>query len=115
MKSDTRDLRFLAVLTVVLVCLAIPAVFTLPAYGSEIVGWGSQKTPNAPLTNLTKIAASGSSLAIKSDGSIVGWGWNYAGQCNVPSSNSGFVAIIWTCHQSKQKFISTLVGIKGGD
>ena len=73
MKRDTRGLRGLAVLTAVLVCLAVQGVFTLPAYGSEVVSWGSQKTPNAPLTNLTKIAAGGShSLALKSDGSIVG-------------------------------------------
>ncbi len=59
----------------VLVCLAVQAVFTLPAYGQEIVIWGSIKTPNAPLTNLTKIAAGGAhGLALKSDGTIVGWG-----------------------------------------
>jgi len=88
MKSDTRGLRCLAVLTAVLVCLAVQAVFTLPVYGHEIVGWGTQKTPNASLTNITKIAAGyGHALALKSDGSIVGWGDNGYGQATPPDGN----------------------------
>jgi hypothetical protein len=57
--------------------LIVPLVFSPcpPAFASEVVGWGGQKLPNAPLTNLTKIAAGGEhNLALKSDGSIVGWG-----------------------------------------
>ena len=30
---------------------------------------------------------------MKGDGSIVAWGWNEYGQCNVPAPNSGFVAV----------------------
>ena len=33
------------------------------------------------------------SLGLKSDGSIVAWGDNDDGQCDVPSPNKGFVAI----------------------
>ncbi|NIM51884.1 MAG: hypothetical protein GTO22_22010, partial [Gemmatimonadales bacterium] len=33
------------------------------------------------------------SLGLKSDGSIVAWGWNDYGQCDVPSPNTGFVAV----------------------
>jgi hypothetical protein len=33
------------------------------------------------------------SLGVKSDGSIVAWGYNDQGQCNVPAPNSGFVAV----------------------
>jgi hypothetical protein len=40
MKIGTRGLRGFTVLTVVLTCLVVQAVFTLPAYGDEIVGWG---------------------------------------------------------------------------
>ena len=29
----------------------------------------------------------------RASGEIVGWGWNYYGQCNVPSPNAGFVAV----------------------
>ena len=33
------------------------------------------------------------SLGLKADGSIVAWGDNGSGQCNVPAPNSGFVAV----------------------
>ncbi|MBN2027955.1 MAG: hypothetical protein JW854_14495, partial [Actinobacteria bacterium] len=33
------------------------------------------------------------SLGLKSDGTIVAWGWNDFGQCDVPAPNSGFVAV----------------------
>jgi hypothetical protein len=33
------------------------------------------------------------SLGLKADGSIIAWGYNYHGQCSVPSPNTGFVAI----------------------
>ena len=33
------------------------------------------------------------SLGVKADGSIVAWGDNGYGQCNVPAPNSGFVAV----------------------
>jgi hypothetical protein len=33
------------------------------------------------------------SLGLKSDGSIVAWGRNNAGQCNVPSPNASFMAV----------------------
>ena len=38
-------------------------------------------------------AGSGHSLGLKSDGSIVAWGQNDYGQCDVPAPNSGFVAV----------------------
>jgi uncharacterized repeat protein (TIGR01451 family) len=93
MKSDKRGFKYF-VIRVVFACLVILAVlFPLPAYSSEIVGWGIQKTPNAPLTNLTKIAAGGfHSLALKSDGSIVGWGYNFYGQATPPAGND-FLAV----------------------
>ena len=40
------------------------------------------------------MAAGGShSLGLKADGSIVAWGWNGYGQCNVPAPNADFVAV----------------------
>ncbi len=74
MKSDTRGLGGFGVLTVVLTCLAVQAVFTLPAYGDEIVAWVGPPSP--PQGNDFTAIAPGywHSLALKVDGSIVGWG-----------------------------------------
>ncbi len=92
MRNNAKDLRRLAVFTV-FACFAIQAVFTPSAYGHGISGWGSQKTPDAPLTNVTKIAAgSNHSLALKSDGSLVGWGRDNYGQAT-PPAGTDFVAI----------------------
>ncbi len=33
------------------------------------------------------------SLALLEDGSIVAWGYNRSGQCDVPAPNTGFVAV----------------------
>jgi hypothetical protein len=33
------------------------------------------------------------SLGLKSDGSIVGWGYNFDGECNVPAPNADFIAV----------------------
>jgi len=60
----------------------------------EIYGWGSQKLPNDPLADVSKIAAGGGhSLALKSDGSIIGWGLDaWFAQATPPVGND-FVAI----------------------
>jgi alpha-tubulin suppressor-like RCC1 family protein len=52
------------------------------------------KRLDEPLTNVIRIAAGGEHcLALKADGSIVAWGENNFGECDVPSPNKDFTAI----------------------
>ena len=63
------------VIAIIAAGLLFTTLFAPYAAGYEVVGWGAEKLPNVPLTNIAKIAAGeGHSLALKSDGSIVGWG-----------------------------------------
>ena len=60
----------------------------------SIVGWGSQVVGVDLSADFVAVAAGDyHSLGLKSDGSIVAWGANGAGQCNVPAPNAGFVAL----------------------
>jgi alpha-tubulin suppressor-like RCC1 family protein len=67
---------------------------SLQVQGGSIVGWGSQVV-GVDLDKDFKAVAAGDwhSLGLKSDGSIVAWGYNGYGECNVPSPNAGFVAV----------------------
>ena len=61
----------------------------------SVVGWGGQVVvePEA-LTDFIAVAGGGiHSLGLKSDSTILAWGWNDSGQCNVPSPNAGFIAV----------------------
>jgi len=63
----------------------------------SITNWGcwggppNNCTAPAPNTDFVAIAAGGSALGLKADGTIVEWGAGY--WCNVPLPNSGFIAI----------------------
>ena len=61
----------------------------------SVFGWGNQLMPVVqPGTHFTQVAAgTHHSLALKSDGTVVAWGFNYSGQCTVPSGLSGVIAI----------------------
>src|SRR5438477_2494510 len=70
--------------------------------GGSIIGWGQRVVvPQSEMTNLTAIAAGGSGiggygshgLGLRHNGTIVAWGGNDFGQCNVPAPNSDFIAI----------------------
>ena len=61
----------------------------------SVFGWGNQVIPYVqPGTGFKAIAAgSAHSLALKDDGTVVGWGLNNCGQAAVPSGLTGVVAM----------------------
>jgi hypothetical protein len=64
------------------------------AKSGKIIGWGSQVVGIDLSGGFSKVAAgSFHSLGLKQDGSIVAWGDNTYGECNIPSPNNGFIAI----------------------
>jgi len=66
----------------------------LPAQEGSIIGWGDQVVGGDLDSGLVAVAGGWyHSLGLKADGSIVAWGVNGDGQCNVPEPNSGFVAV----------------------
>jgi len=79
-------------ITIVSIVLFISAASNL--YAATVKGWGEQVVGGDPSGGFVKVSAGGShSLALKQDGSIVAWGYNWKGQCSIPSPNSGFIAI----------------------
>jgi hypothetical protein len=80
-----------AIVLVIVLFLLFPAQ---SAFGGSIIGWGGQVVGGDLSGGFVKVAAGGfHSLGLRQDGSIVAWGYNYEGQCNIPSPNSGFIAI----------------------
>jgi hypothetical protein len=70
--------------------------FSAAGQSTTVVGWGwnnnGQATPPAGLTNIVAVSAGGGqSLALRADGTVVGWGF----QPNVPPGLNGVAAI--TC------------------
>jgi hypothetical protein len=86
----------LAVSNIAGIIYGSPVIFTT---GLKITVWGGQpayKLTPVPtdLTNIVAVAAGAyHSLALKSDGTVVAWGWNVYGQTNVPSTLSNVVSI----------------------
>ena len=81
-----------------LMCLYIFLLGTGAALGQStgsIIGWGDQiVVEQSELDSLVAVAAGWyHNLGLKSDGTIVGWGWNDDGQCDIPEPNEGFVAV----------------------
>src|SRR5436190_1491783 len=86
-----RSLIRMILLVALLTGLTYSPVWGIPNAGS-LVAWGETSVPPAG-NNFVAIAASeGNSLALKSDGSLAGWGYNSDGETNVPSGHD-FVAI----------------------
>ena len=85
--------------TVLVLCLVLqagsgPARADDPAPTGSIVGWGEQVVGVDLSSGFESVAAGYyHSLGLKTDGSIVAWGYNNYGQCDVPSPNTDFTAV----------------------
>ena len=87
--KNSRETLLITLLSIVLV---ISATYNLSA--DSIKSWGYQVVGVDMSSGFTAVAASDlHSLGLKQDGSIVAWGDNEYGQCNVPEPNAGFIAI----------------------
>ena len=74
-----------------------------PPSGCAVVGWGDssvgQATPPAGLSNVTAIAAGDvHSLALKSDGTVVGWGYTFGYGAETPPAGLSDVTAISAAH-----------------
>jgi len=65
-----------------------------PTTNVVVVAWGSYPSLPPNLTNVTALSAGTyHSLALRSDGTVVVWGDNFAGQTNVPSGLTNVMAV----------------------
>jgi alpha-tubulin suppressor-like RCC1 family protein len=90
------------------------AVATL-VMGYPIIAWGSDAdgiVSNIPEGNDFTDVAAGKyhALAIRSNGSLVAWGWNDDGQCNVPEGNDFIALTGGTRHSIALKSDGSLAG-----
>jgi len=105
-----KRLFLLSFLSLAFLCLSAP---TLQAeQQGEIYGWGETKLLNGQtLSNISKIAAGSShSLALKADGSIVGWGYNSSGQAEPPVGNDFITIAAGGAHSLALKPDGSIVG-----
>ena len=89
-QRDVRAFRFFLRLQ----AFSLLAAATAGGQTTTVIGWGwnnnGQATPPAGLTNVVAVSAgAGQSLALRADGTVVGWGF----QPNVPAGLSGIAAI----------------------
>src|SRR5262245_34924390 len=75
-----------------LACLILPGPTQAQSF---ISGWGNQIFDSRWNSEVfVEIAAGGAhTVARRGDGSVVAWGWNYYGQCNVPALPSGLTYV----------------------
>ena len=87
-------MKLLLLLRVGAVAMLLASGLAQAAAPKFVVGWGSQVVLEpAGIASLDAIAAGGDFDLGLRDGSIVAWGGNALGACNVPAPNADFVAI----------------------
>jgi alpha-tubulin suppressor-like RCC1 family protein len=71
-----------------------PAIVRAQSDYGTIIGWGIDVVGVDLSGGFVAVAAGGGhSLGLKTDGSIVAWGYNGSGQANIPAPNTGFVGV----------------------
>lgn len=76
-----------------------PPAFVVPGPSGKVIAWGYNPTggtnvPAAALSNVSSVASGMNySLALKSDGTVIGWGENANGQATPPAGLGHVVAI----------------------
>jgi alpha-tubulin suppressor-like RCC1 family protein len=95
-----------------ILCLLVTAA-NAQSTGS-IIGWGKQVVVGqASLESLVAVASGADhSLGLDSDGSIVAWGSNEFGQCNVPVPNIDFTAIAAVSAKFQARFKLCFDGVR---
>jgi 3-polyprenyl-4-hydroxybenzoate decarboxylase len=97
--------------------VAVGAGYTLILSGNGVVASGGATVP-ANATNVIAIAAGGcvyptggSSLALRADGTVIGWGWNGYGQLTIPASATNVTAIAaGSAHSLALRADGTVIG-----
>jgi hypothetical protein len=92
MSIHTRRRRQRIVFCLLASIFCLFSIFPSPLFAASVRGWGFTAINSSALRSAS-IAAGGSySLALKSNGSIIGWGYNNSGQATPPAGNN-FVAV----------------------
>jgi alpha-tubulin suppressor-like RCC1 family protein len=76
---------------ITLLLTALPLLAQTNPYQSDMVSWGSMQMLDGPV----KAIAAGEvhTVALKVDGTVVGWGRNFYGQTNTPVGLANVIAI----------------------
>jgi len=93
-KPRNSNFRSIAAITILVCSLSLPQSATAAQQTGSILGWGMQVVGIDLDEGFIVVAAGGThSLALKEDGSVVAWGSNDYGLCEIPSPNADFIAI----------------------
>jgi len=97
----------------VLVLLACILPLASHVFAGSVVSWGTVVFDSAELggNEFVDVAAGGyHSLALRSDGSIVGWGYNSSGQASPPDGNDFIAVVAGIYHSLALKSNGSIVG-----